>query len=67
MAVPKRMPKPAPQNENKCSQLLDGLRALGLNASSAQVESTVKELRLQGREDGEAVPAVFIHLKRKGV
>ncbi len=28
---------------------------------SAQVESAVKELGLQGREDGEAVRAVFIH------
>ena len=63
----KRLPRPAPESRNKCSQLLDGLRALGLNASSAQVESTVKELGLQGREDGEAVRAVFIHLKRKGV
>ena len=63
----KRLPRPAPESRNKCSQLLDGLRALGLNASSAQVESTVKELGLQGREDGEVVRAVFIHLKRKGV
>jgi hypothetical protein len=67
VAVPKRMPKYAPQNENKCSQLLDGLRALGLNASSAQIESAVKELGLGGREDGEAVRAVFIHLKRNGI
>ena len=48
-------------------QLLVGLQALGLNASSAQVESAVKELALQGREDGEAVRAIFLHLKRKGV
>jgi hypothetical protein len=47
--------------------LIEGLRALGLSVSTAQVEAALKELGLQGREDGEAVRAVFIHLKRKGV
>ena len=65
--VPVVVPKRLPKSENKCSQLLDSLRALGLNASAPQVEAAVKELGLQGREDGEAVRAVFIHLKRKGV
>ena len=63
----KRMPRPAPESRNNCSRLVEGLRALGLSVSSAQVESAVKELGLQGREDGEAVRAIFLHLKRKGV
>ena len=56
-----------PTSQNKCSQLLDSLRALGLNASAPQVEAAVKELGLQGIENGEAVRAIFLHLQRKGV
>jgi hypothetical protein len=63
VALPKRMPK----IENKCSQLLNGLQSLGLSVSAGQVEATVKELGLQGIENGEAVRAIFLHLQRKGV
>jgi hypothetical protein len=67
VVLPTRPSRPAPETRNNCSQLIEGLRALGLSVSTAQVEAALKELGLQGREDGEAVRAVFIHLKRKGV
>jgi hypothetical protein len=63
----KGTPKSSIENKNDCSQLLDGLRALGLSTSSAQVEATLKELGLQGTADGETVREVFLHLRRKGI
>ena len=68
IAGPTRVPKHSTKSQANCAhQLLDGLRALGLNASSAQVESALKDLGMQGTENGEALRAVFVHLKRKGV
>jgi hypothetical protein len=65
--VPITAQKRLPKSEKNLSQLIDGLRALGLNASTAQVEAAMKELGLSGTENGETVRTVFLHMQRKGV
>ena len=60
----KRMPKV--QNPNV--GLLEGLKGLGLVATSGQVDGAVKELFPKGTdgvEPAEVVRSVFIHLQKK--
>ena len=49
--------------------LLDGLRSLGLvSIKAGQIEAAVKELYprgIQGRDSGEVIRAVFLHVKRQ--
>jgi len=61
-AAPK---KPKVQNLN----VVEGLKSLGLVASSAQVETAIKSLfprGIEGVDQGEVIRSVFIHLKAKG-
>jgi hypothetical protein len=70
MLTPKRIPKVADKSGYKCIQLLDGLRALGLQVASAQAVAAAKELfpgGVDGIDQGEVVRKIFIHLKRQGV
>ena len=66
-------PKAAPRKRNVQNlnvELLDGLKSLGLAATSAQIEAAIKALFPRGIEQveqGEVVRSVFIHLKAKGV
>src|SRR5262245_60623029 len=64
----RRLPTPSPRtprsaSKNNCSELINGLRALGLSPSLAQVESMVKELFPKGTDavhPGDVVRSVFI-------
>jgi len=61
-ARPIKKPKP----NNQYADLLDGLRALGLEVTAAQVEPVVKELFPNGFQDlAEVIRAVFLRLKRR--
>jgi hypothetical protein len=58
-----KKPKAVP---NQYADLLDGLRSLGLEVTSAQVEPVVKELFPNGFQDlAEVIRAVFLRLKRR--
>ena len=53
---------------NPYADLIDGLGALGINASVAQVEPIVKELFPQGIagvDPGEVIRAVFLRIRRQ--
>jgi len=53
---------------NPYADLIDGLSALGINASVAQVEPVVKELFPQGTDGvdlGEIIRAVFVRIRRQ--
>ena len=63
--APKRPPITKKSSRNNCSQLVDGLRSLGLVVSPAQAETALKELGLQETESSETLRAVFVHLKQK--
>ena len=59
--------KPRVQNLNVW--LVEGLKSLGLVATSAQVEAAVKSVFPRGIDhvdQGEVIRSVFIHLKSKG-
>lgn len=65
-------PKAAPKKrnvQNLNAELLDGLKSLGLTATSAQVEAAIKTLfpkGIDGRDQSEVIRSVFIHLKAQG-
>jgi hypothetical protein len=64
---PTRTTKAKPATPNH-ADLLNGLAALGLTTTAAQVESAVKALYPAGVKDtdqGEVLRAVFLHLKRQ--
>ena len=51
------------------SDLLEGLRSLGLVVAQAQVDAAVKQLfprGIDGVDPAEAVRSIFIHLQKKG-
>lgn len=66
---PVKRPKAEPKQKSQYSDLLDGLRALGLESITvAQVEPVVKELfptGIQNLDCGEVMRAVFLRLKRR--
>lgn len=64
---PKAAPRKRVQNLNV--ELLEGLKSLGLVASSSQVEAAIKTLFPRGVEQvdpGQVIRSVFIHLKSQG-
>jgi hypothetical protein len=67
--TPVKKPKAEPKQKNQYVDLIDGLRALGLEpVTAAQVESVVKELfpaGIQKLDSGEVVRAVFLRIKRR--
>jgi hypothetical protein len=65
MIAPK---KPRPKAQNPHADLLEGLKALGLIVTSAQVDGAIKEVfpkGVQGIDPEEIVRSVFINLQRK--
>lgn len=63
-----RKSKAQPKQKNQYADLLDGLRSLGLEVTTAQVEPVIKELFPQGiqmLDSGEVIRAVFLKLKRQ--
>ena len=60
----------APKKQDRHTDLIDPLRALGLTSvTDATVESAIKDLFPQGTsevEKSEVVKAVFLHLRRQG-
>lgn len=51
------------------SDLLEGLRSLGLVVAQAQVDAAVKQLfpkGIDGVDPGQVVRSIFIHLQKKG-
>jgi hypothetical protein len=67
--VPRAAPKKRPSHVQKLNKsLLDGLKSLGISASSAQVEATFQKLfprGIDGIDHGEVIRSVFIHLKQE--
>lgn len=50
------------------SALVDALKSLGLVTTAADVDEAVKELfggRTDGKDEGEVIRALFLHLKRR--
>ena len=68
--APKAVTKKRPTHvRNPNIELLEGLKSLGLVATSAQVEAAIKTLFPKGIEQvdqGEVIRSGFIHLKAKG-
>ena len=66
---PVRKPKAEPKQNGQYADLLDGLRALGLESVTvAQVEPVIKELfpkGIQNLDSGEVIRGVFLRLKRQ--
>ena len=65
-----KVQRPAkPQTKsNQFTELLDGLNALGVNATVAQVEPMLKDLFPQGTDgmdQGELIRAVFLSIRRQ--
>jgi len=61
-----RKAKTAPKERS--SELLESLKSLGLTATAADVDEAVTELfagRTDGKDEGEVIRAVFLHLKRR--
>ena len=57
----KVVPKKQPQAE-----LVEAVKALGLAVTAAEVEEAVKQLGgSSGKDEGEVIRAVFLHLKRR--
>ena len=67
--APRAAPKKRPNPVQKLNiWLLDGLKSLGISASSAQVDVTVQKLfpkGIDGIDQGEVIRSVFIHLKQE--
>jgi hypothetical protein len=65
---PTRMAKPKTPKANNHSDLLDGLSALGLTTTAAEVEAAIKAAYpagVNGTDQGEVLRQVFLHLKRQ--
>ncbi len=65
--APTRSRSPAPKTSSVAPEVLDGLRSLGIQVSSVQVDAAIKELfplGAAGIETGEIIRTVFIHLQR---
>jgi hypothetical protein len=67
-AKPTRPAKVKPPKASGHADLLDGLAALGLTTTAAEVEGALKALYPSGgnsADQGEVLRAVFLHLKRQ--
>jgi len=65
---PTRTAKVKPPKANNHADLLDGLAALGLTTTAAEVEAAIKAAYpagMNGTDQGEVLRAVFLHLKRQ--
>lgn len=65
---PPRITKPKPPKANNHADLLDGLAALGLTTTAAEVEAALKAaypVGANGTDQGEVLRQVFLHLKRQ--
>lgn len=66
--APTRTRSTAPKSSSVEPEVLDGLRSLGMSASSIQVDAAIKELFPSGAvgvETGDVIRSVFIHLQRQ--
>lgn len=66
--APIKKPKAEPKSKNEYVDLIDGLRSLGLEATTAQVEPIIKELfpaGIQKLDSGEVIRSVFLRMKRQ--
>ena len=67
--APKAIPKKRPANVQKLNtELLEGLKGLGLVVNSSQVEAAIKTIfprGIQHVDPGELVRSVFIHLQKQ--
>ena len=65
---PTRTARPTPTKTSGHADLLDGLAALGLTTTAAEVEAALKAAYpagVSGTDQGEVLRAVFLHLKRQ--
>jgi hypothetical protein len=65
---PTRTAKPKPTTVSDHADLIDGLAALGLTTTAAEVGTAIKSLYpagMNGTGQGEVLRAVFLHLKRQ--
>ncbi len=67
-ASPKPPKRKAAADNSRHKELLAGLRSLGLvGVTAEQVVTAMKELHVSGKNDGEVLRAVFLHLKRQDI
>ena len=67
IAPPKKKAKAEPKKHLQ-AELVEALKALGLTATNAELGEAVTELfggRTDGKDEGEVIRAVFLHLKRR--
>ncbi|GAA4444221.1 hypothetical protein GCM10023156_02280 [Novipirellula rosea] len=65
---PVRKAKAKPKQTSKHPEVIDGLDALGVSATAAQVEAAVHQVfpdGIQNLESAEVIRAVFLHIKRQ--
>ncbi len=65
IAAPRNCPPKRPKTVPEKSGLVDALKSLGLKVTATEVEEAVKDLGLGGKDKGEVIRAVFLHLKRR--
>ncbi|MBY0522802.1 MAG: hypothetical protein K2R98_05370 [Gemmataceae bacterium] len=68
IAPSKARPKKAEPKKHPQAELVEALKALGLTATAAEVGEAVADLfggRTDGKDEGEVIRAVFLHLKRR--
>ena len=67
--VTKRKPKPKPKPASRYSEIVDGVRALGLTTvTAAEVEAAVRQVFPNGTDGvdlGEVIRSVFLSVKRR--
>ena len=66
-STPVKKPKAEPKSKSQYTDLLAGLRSLGLEITAAQVEPVVNELfptGIQNLDSGEVIRSVFLRMKR---
>jgi hypothetical protein len=67
IAPTRKKARPTPKKEGQ-TELVESLKALGLAVTASEVDEAVKELfggRTDGKDEGEVIRAVFLHLKRR--
>jgi len=67
-SIPKPSKRKATPDDSRHKELLAGLRSLGMvGVTTEQVVAAMKSLHVSGKNDGEVLRAVFLHLKRQDI
>ncbi len=67
-SIPKPPNRKAAADNSRHKELLAGLKSLGMvGVTTEQVVAAMKLLHFSGKNDGEVLKAVFLHLKRQDI